>query len=188
MRLRFHVSYDILVYGQIPSADLEGLTARWTAAASVAGIQVRFAPDFDPARHGGYLRAALAMPADNGLGLLLPQSDFSVGFDLYFEWFESRDETADHGLDQVPEPAATIIRKASFCCVVTLSTEDSAASAVCALLSAAGLARVSHGVVVDPEEDTYRDADGTLSSAAVFFTRTFPLTRCMGTSRPFSGW
>jgi hypothetical protein len=155
------------------------------------GVQLRFHPDFNPAFHGGYLPASLVLPDDAGLLPLFEATllrKLKVGFDLYFEWFDgSTDSSRNEELTQ-QEQQELAVRSSSFCAVFTLSVEDSPGCAVCAFFAAVGLARLSNGVMVDPEADNLWDPDQALRSARSFFTSAFPLNRCQATDRPFEAW
>ena len=182
------MSHDLLVYGRLAPHELDGLKERWTERVEHHGVELRFHPDFNPAFHGGYLPAMLVLRGGGLPGVdELVARRLHVGFDLYLEWFESM-EDAGEGLEEVPPEVATVIRSSSFCAVFTLSVEDSAGCALGAFFAAVRLARLAHGVIVDPVEEVFWNPDQALQAAGSFFSATFPLRRCQRPDRPFDGW
>ncbi len=168
---------DLLVYG---TGDLEQLTRRWPAAITALGATVTPPDGFALARHAGRLATKLTLGegplATTAASQLQAGGELDAAFELFLEPLSAVSEELG-GLEQVPAEAATRIRSATFCAVISVAASASAASCLAAWLTGVALARVADGVLADIAEERYWLPDEAIADADRYLVEVLTIGR-----------
>jgi len=178
------MSYDLSVFA---SAVPEDLRTAWQDGLAAVGLKAELQPEFDPETQDGYLawKIQVAAPDAFRFASLYPTTAVEAGFDLTIS-------DADIDLADWKTAAPDVVKRVTVAeRVFVFSTSHGCTPADFRLqwFAAAVLARVTDGVLLDPQEDHSFSGKDALVEAEFQADKFEEEQRSDWTASPaFQGW